>query len=57
VPPEEGDLAQFVFRAPYSRWKQVIRRELEPVRGMMQGNQVPTTSSMNGDLFGKAWAS
>jgi putative sterol carrier protein len=37
VPPEEGDRAQFVFRAPYSRWKQVIRRELEPVRGMMQG--------------------
>ncbi|MEA2565710.1 MAG: hypothetical protein QOD49_887 [Actinomycetota bacterium] len=37
VPPEEGDLAQFVIRAPYSRWKQVIRRELDPVRGMMQG--------------------
>ncbi|MEA2533809.1 MAG: hypothetical protein QOJ93_1620, partial [Actinomycetota bacterium] len=37
VPPEEGDLAQFVIRAPYSRRKQVIRRELDPVRGMMQG--------------------
>jgi putative sterol carrier protein len=37
VPPEEGDLAQFVIRAPYSRWKQVIRRELDPIRGMMQG--------------------
>jgi putative sterol carrier protein len=37
VPPEEGDLARFVIRAPYSRWKQVIRRELDPVRGMMQG--------------------
>ena len=37
VPPEEGDLAKFVIRAPYSRWKQVIRGELEPVRGMMQG--------------------
>jgi putative sterol carrier protein len=37
VPPDEGDLAQFVIRAPYSRWKQVIRRELDPVRGMMQG--------------------
>jgi putative sterol carrier protein len=37
VPQEEGDLAKFVIRAPYSRWKQVIRGELEPVRGMMQG--------------------
>jgi putative sterol carrier protein len=37
VPAEEGDLAKFVIRAPYSRWKQVIRGELEPVRGMMQG--------------------
>ena len=37
VPPEEGERAAFVIRAPYSRWKQVIRGELEPVRGMMQG--------------------
>jgi putative sterol carrier protein len=37
VPQEEGDLAKFVIRAPYSRWKQVIRGELEPVRGMMRG--------------------
>lgn len=37
VPAEEGERAKFVIRAPYSRWKQVIRRELDPIRGMMQG--------------------
>ena len=37
VPPEEGERARFVVRAPYSRWKEVIRKELEPVKGMMQG--------------------
>jgi len=34
---EEAERARFVIRAPYSRWKEVIRRELDPVRGMMQG--------------------
>ena len=37
VAPAEAEQALFVIRAPYSRWKQVIRRELDPVRGMMQG--------------------
>jgi putative sterol carrier protein len=37
VSPEEGDRARFVVRAPYSRWKEVIRKELDPVKGMMQG--------------------
>lgn len=32
-----GDHAEFVIRAPYSRWKDVIRGDLEPVRGLMQG--------------------
>ncbi len=30
---EEAERARFVIRAPYSRWKEVIRRELDPVRG------------------------
>lgn len=36
---EEGEAAgvPFLIRAPYTRWKQVVRRELDPVRGMMQG--------------------
>jgi putative sterol carrier protein len=29
--------ARFAIRAPYSRWKQVMRRELDPVGGIMQG--------------------
>lgn len=37
VPPEEGEKARFIIRAPYSRWKEVIRRELDPIKGMMQG--------------------
>ncbi|MGH2662588.1 MAG: SCP2 sterol-binding domain-containing protein [Actinomycetota bacterium] len=37
VSPEEGEKARFVIRAPYTRWKEVIRKELDPVKGMMQG--------------------
>jgi putative sterol carrier protein len=37
VAPEEGERARFVIRAPYSRWKEVIRGDLDPVKGMMQG--------------------
>ncbi|MGZ4212661.1 MAG: SCP2 sterol-binding domain-containing protein [Actinomycetota bacterium] len=37
VPEEEGDKARFIIRAPYSRWKEVIRKELDPIKGMMQG--------------------
>jgi putative sterol carrier protein len=37
VSAEEGGKAKFIIRAPYSRWKEVIRKELDPVKGMMQG--------------------
>lgn len=37
VPKEDGEKAKFVIRAPYSRWKEVIRKELDPIKGMMQG--------------------
>jgi putative sterol carrier protein len=37
VTPEEGGKARFIIRAPYSRWKEVIRKELDPIAGMMQG--------------------
>ena len=37
ITPEEGEKARFIIRAPYSRWKEVIRKELDPVKGMMQG--------------------
>lgn len=34
---QEAEAAPFVIRAPYSRWKQVLQRELDPIKGMMQG--------------------
>jgi putative sterol carrier protein len=37
VSAEEGGRAKFIIRAPYTRWKEVIRKELDPVKGMMQG--------------------
>jgi putative sterol carrier protein len=37
VSPDEGSKAKFVILAPYSRWKEVIRKELDPVKAMMQG--------------------
>jgi len=37
VSPEEGARAPYVIRAPYTRWKQVLAGDLEPVKGMMQG--------------------
>ena len=37
VPREEGELAPYVISAPYSRWKQVLRGDLDPIKGMIQG--------------------
>ncbi len=37
VDPREGERAPYVIRAPYSRWKEVLAGDLDPVRGMMQG--------------------
>ena len=37
VDPEEGAGAPYVIRAPYTRWKEVLRGELDPIKGMMQG--------------------
>src|SRR6266516_2248525 len=37
ITEDEGMDAKFIIRAPYSRWKEVIRGELDPVKGMMQG--------------------
>lgn len=37
IGPEEGSAAPYVIRAPYSRWKEVLRGDLDPVKGMMQG--------------------
>lgn len=37
VGQEEGEKARFIIRAPYTRWKEVIKKELDPLKGMMQG--------------------
>jgi putative sterol carrier protein len=37
VDPDEAKKCDFVISAPYSRWKQVMRKELDPTKGMMQG--------------------
>lgn len=37
VDKDEGENAKFIIRAPYSQWKKVIRKELDPIKGMMQG--------------------
>ena len=34
---EEAQKTPFCIISDYARWKQVIRKELEPVKGMMQG--------------------
>lgn len=37
VTAEEGAAARYVVRAAYSRWKDVLRGDLDPIKGMMQG--------------------
>ncbi|MEP7060339.1 MAG: SCP2 sterol-binding domain-containing protein [Actinomycetota bacterium] len=37
VSAAEGETAAFVIRGPYSRWKDVLRGDLDPIRGMVQG--------------------
>jgi putative sterol carrier protein len=34
---ERAEQAPFFVEAPYTRWKQVIAQELDPIKGMMQG--------------------
>jgi putative sterol carrier protein len=37
VSADEAGRCDIVITAPYSRWKQVMKKELDPVKGMMQG--------------------
>ncbi len=37
VTADEGARAPYVIRAPYTRWKEVLAGDLDPVKGMMQG--------------------
>ncbi len=37
VSVDEAARAPFCITGEYARWKQVLRKELEPIKGMMQG--------------------
>ena len=37
VDDTRGQAAEFLIRAPYSRWKDVILGDLEPIKALMQG--------------------
>ena len=37
VEADDGHRAPYVIRAPYTRWKDVLSGDLDPVKGMMQG--------------------
>jgi putative sterol carrier protein len=46
VSRDEAEKASFVLVAPYSRWKEVIRKELDPTKGMMQNKLKLTKGHM-----------
>lgn len=46
VTREEADKASFVIVASYARWKEVIRKQLDPTKGMMQNKLKLTKGHM-----------
>jgi len=42
----EADKAPFVLVAPYARWKEVIKKQLDPTKGMMQNKLKLTKGHM-----------
>jgi putative sterol carrier protein len=46
VTREEADRAPFVIVASYARWKEVIRKQLDPTKGMMQNKLKLTKGHM-----------
>jgi putative sterol carrier protein len=46
VSREQAEKAAFVLVASYARWKEVIRRELDPTKGMMQNRLKLTKGHM-----------
>ena len=37
IEADRGREAAYILRAPYSRWKEVVTGELDPIKAMMQG--------------------
>jgi len=46
VSRQEAEAAPFVLVASYARWKEVIRKELDPTKGMMQNKLKLTKGHM-----------
>jgi putative sterol carrier protein len=46
VSRDEAEKASFVLVAPYARWKEVIRKDLDPTKGMMQNKLKLTKGHM-----------
>jgi putative sterol carrier protein len=46
VPRQEAESAAFVIVATYARWKEVIRGQLDPTKGMMQNRLKLTKGHM-----------
>ncbi|MGH7329411.1 MAG: SCP2 sterol-binding domain-containing protein [Polyangiaceae bacterium] len=46
MPAKDAQDAPFVIVAPYARWKEVIKRELDPIKGMMQNKLKLTKGPM-----------
>jgi putative sterol carrier protein len=46
VSREEAEKASFVIVASYARWKEVIRKQLDPTKGMMQNRLKLTKGHM-----------
>jgi putative sterol carrier protein len=46
VPRSEAETAAFVIVASYARWKEVIRKALDPTKGMMQNKLKLTKGHM-----------
>ena len=34
---DKNQKAAFIFKGPYSNWKKVIKKELDPIRGLIRG--------------------
>ena len=37
VDPDRGSRAAYLLSAPYTRWKDIVQGDLDPIKGMMQG--------------------
>jgi putative sterol carrier protein len=46
MPAKDAQSAAFIVLADYARWKSVIKKELDPIKGMMQGKLKLTKGHM-----------